>query len=153
MSEQNVGDLMNPNVVCLRPEMTVREAESLFSERRITGAPVVDESGQPVGVVSQHDLIRHQSGRATAGSTGRFYTDVEDYRDLASAPVDVSATPVSRLMTRDVLSVERDAPAAVAARRMRERRVHRLLVVHEGLLVGIVSSLDLLAAVGREQGD
>lgn len=148
MSKHSVGDLMNPDVVCLRPEMTVREAEALFGERRITGAPVVDEAGEPVGVVSQHDLIRHQSDRATAGSTGRFYTDVEDYRDLASAPVDVSATPVSRLMSRDLLSVERDAPAADAARRMRERRVHRLLVLHEGALVGIVSALDLLEAVG-----
>jgi len=147
MSGRSVGDLMNPNVVCVAPDTTVREAEKLFGERRITGAPVVDPAGQPVGVVSQHDLIRHQADRATAGGTGRFYSDVEDYRDLASAPVDVSGTPVSQVMSRELLTVERDASAAEAARRMRERRVHRLLVVHEGVLVGIVSSLDLLEAV------
>jgi len=149
MSERSVGDLMNPNVVCLEPDTTVREAEALFGERGISGAPVVDDSGQPVGVLSQHDLIRHQADRATAGDTGRFYSDVEEYRDLASAPVDLSTTPVSRLMSRELLTVERDAPVALAARRMRERRVHRLLVVHGGALVGIVSSLDLLGLVAE----
>jgi len=149
MSTQSVGDLMNPDVVCLAPDTTVREAEALFGERNISGAPVVDPAGRPVGVVSQHDLVRHQAERVTAGGTGRFYSDVEEYRDLASAPVDVSRTPVSRLMSRELLTVERDAPAADAARRMRERGVHRLLVVHESALVGIVSSLDLLAVVAE----
>ena len=43
-----VGDLMNPNVVCVRPEMTVRDAERLLGERRVTGAPVVDDAGPPM---------------------------------------------------------------------------------------------------------
>lgn len=145
--KRRVGDLMNPNVVCVRPDMSVRDVELLFGERRITGAPVVDEGGQPLGVVSQHDLIVHQAHRATAGSSGRFYTDVEDYRDLATAPVDVGTTLVSAVMSRDVLSVERDASVAEAARLMRGRRVHRLLVTNRGLLVGIVSALDLLEAI------
>lgn len=147
MSKHSVADLMNSEVVCLRPEMTVRQAEQLFDEKRIGGAPVVDDSGEPVGVVSQRDLIRHQAEPGTAGSTGRFYTDVEDYRDLESAPVDTSSTPVSQVMTPDVLCIERDADVADAARAMRHHRIHRLLVTQQGVLVGILSALDLLAAL------
>jgi CBS domain-containing protein len=149
---RSVGDLMNPNVVCVRPDMTVREAEQLLGERRVTGAPVVDEAGQPIGVISQHDLIVHQAERTTAGESGRFYTDVDDYRDIAGQPIDLSTTRISELMTQDVVSVERDASVAEAARLMRSRRIHRLLVTNQGLLVGIVSSLDLLEAVGEDEG-
>ena len=35
-----VGDVMNPGVVCTRPDMSLREVERLFTDRRITGAPV-----------------------------------------------------------------------------------------------------------------
>jgi len=148
---RRVCDVMNPNVVCVRPEMTVRQVEQLLGERRVTGAPVVDEAGQPIGVVSQHDLIVHQADRTTAGESGRFYTDVDDYRDIARVPIDRSTTPVSELMTRDIVGIERDASLAEAARLMRGRRIHRLLVTNRGVLVGIVSSLDLLEAV--EEGD
>jgi CBS domain-containing protein len=145
-----VADLMNPNVVCVRPDMTLRDAERLLGERRVTGAPVVDDAGQPIGVISQHDLIVHQAERTTAGASGRFYTDVDDYRDIAGQPIDVGTTRVSELMSEDVVSVERETSAAEAARLMQARRIHRLLVTNRGLLVGIVSSLDLLAAVADD---
>jgi CBS domain-containing protein len=130
--------------------MTVRDAERLLGERRVTGAPVVDDAGLPIGVISQHDLIVHQAERVTAGSSGRFYTDVDEYRDIAAQPVDLGATRVSELMSADVVSVEREASAAEAARLMQTRRIHRLLVTNRGLLIGIVSSLDLLAAIGDD---
>jgi CBS domain-containing protein len=148
MAARRIGELMTPNVVCVRPEMTVREVERLFGERRVTGAPVVDEAGQPIGVVSQHDLIVHQADRTTAGASGRFYTDVEEYRDIAELAIDPSTTPVAEVMSRDVVSIDRDAPVEEAARLMKARRIHRLLVTNRGILVGIVSSLDLLDAVG-----
>lgn len=142
-----VGDVMNPGVVCTRPEMSLREVERLFTDRRITGAPVVDEDGRPVGVVSQHDLVASQADPPSAADSGRFYTDVETYRDIARVPIDPSDLRVSRVMTPEVVSVDRETPIQEAARLMRERRVHRLLVTRQGVLVGIVTSIDLLAAL------
>lgn len=138
---------MNPDVVCLRPEMTVAEAQKLLSDRSVSGAPVVDGNGQPVGVVSQSDLVRHQARRVTAGESGRFYSDMEEYQDIAEIPVDRSKTPVGELMTQRVYSVSRDTGAAQAASIMRERRIHRLIVTDRGRLVGVVTSLDLLQVV------
>lgn len=138
---------MNPNVICLGPDMTLQEAEKILADRRVSGAPVVDDAGAPLGVVSLSDLVRHQSRRPTAGGSGRFYTDVEDYQDIADLPVDVSQTPVRELMSRDVYSVNRDTGVAQAASIMRSRRIHRLLVTDRGRLVGVVTSLDLLLVV------
>ncbi len=145
--DTRVGSFMNPNVVCARPDMTVREVERLLTQRHVTGCPVVDDTGKPVGVVSQFDLIAHEAPRRTAGSAGRFYSDVDDYQDIALVPVDASDTPISEIMSRSLVSIEREEPLREAARMMRDRRVHRLLVTHKGVLVGIVSSLDLLAAL------
>jgi CBS domain-containing protein len=147
---KTVGDVMNPSVTCAKLGMSVREVEALLAERRVTGAPVVDDDGRAVGVISQHDLILHAAGRTTAGESGRFQTDVDDYRDLAQLAVDLSDEPVEKLMTTDVITIGRDDSVAKAAREMRERRVHRLLVTHRGTLVGIVSSIDLLQAITEE---
>jgi CBS domain-containing protein len=142
-----VGDLMSPPSICLRADTPVHEAERRLSEGRVTGAPVVDDDGRAVGVLSQHDLMRHESSRSSAGDAGHFYTDVEEYRDLAATRVDRSATKVAELMTRDVVAVDRATSARDAAALLRERRIHRLLVTETGVLVGVVTSLDLLAAL------
>jgi len=142
-----VGKLMSPPSLCLSPETSVRDAERRLGESRVTGAPVVDESGHAVGVISQHDLIVHLAGMTTSGEAGHFFTDVDDYRELAAVPADRSVTPVSEIMTRDVVCVDRSTSVVEAAVLMRSKRIHRLLVTDSGVLVGLVSSLDLLAAV------
>jgi CBS domain-containing protein len=144
---RKVSELMNPDVVCLRPEMTVAEAQKLLADRSVSGAPVVDASGQPIGVISQSDLVRRQAHRVTAEQSGRFYSDVEEYQDIKELSVDQSQTSISELMSARVYSVTRDTGVAAAASIMRERHIHRLLVTERGRLVGVVTSLDLLMVV------
>jgi len=144
---RTVSELMNPDVVCFGPDATVREAEQTLVKRGVSGAPVVDAGGRPIGVISQRDLVRHLSERATAGASGRFYSDVEDYQEIAELKVDRSSTPVSELMSSEVYSVTRETGVAVAANIMRERRIHRLIVTDRGRLIGVVTSLDLLRIV------
>jgi len=147
MSQRSISELMNPDVVSARPEMTVAEVRNLLASRGISGAPVVDDSGRILGVVSQSDLVRQSEQRTTVGESGRFFTDVNEYRDLANLPRDLSDLPVESLMSKEVCSVPRDSSAAMGAKLMRERKVHRLLVTDQGVLVGVVTSLDLLRVV------
>jgi CBS domain-containing protein len=147
MLKRRVSDLMNPDVVCASPDMTAGEVETLLALRGVSGAPVVDGDGRILGVVSQNDLIRHVSTPATVEETGRFHTDVDEYRDLGSLQADHSETPITEIMTEHAYTVGREASAAVAANIMRERRIHRLLVVEKGRLVGVVTSLDLMRIV------
>lgn len=141
---RSVADLMNPDVFCLAPGTTLREAREQLAKRRLSGAPVVDASGHPIGVVSQTDLVRHAAQPATAGASGRFYSDVEEYQDIAELPIDDSDDAVETVMARHVYTVTRDTGIAVAASVMRERKVHRLIVTDRGIVVGIVTALDLL---------
>ena len=83
----------------------------------------------------------------TVAQAGQFFSSVEDYADLGATPAAPSSQHVSDVLTPRVYSVNRDTGVAVAANIMRERRIHRLLVIDKGVLVGIVSSLDLLRVV------
>ncbi len=147
MAKRRVSELMNPNVVCARPEMTVAEAAKLLAVRGVSGAPVVDEQGRILGVVSQNDLVRHSTKQVSAEESGRFYSDDELFEDLADVPVDVSDTPVEEVMSRRVYTVSRDTSVAVAANIMRERHIHRLIVSERTRVVGVITSLDLLRVV------
>lgn len=147
LSRRRVYELMNPDVVCARPGMTAGEVARLLAERRVGGAPVVNERGRILGIVTQSDLARYLSQRVALEQTGSFYSDLEEYQDLGHLRADRSRTPVEDLMQRRVYKVDRDASVAMAANIMRERRVHRLLVTDRGLLVGVISALDLLRVV------
>lgn len=127
--------------------MTVGEVGELLASRGISGAPVVDDAGRILGVVSQSDLVRYTNQRKTVGESGRFFSDVEEYRELANLPRGALDTPIEEVMTQRVYTVTRDSSVAVSANIMRERNIHRLLVTDGGVLVGVVTSLDLLRIV------
>jgi CBS domain-containing protein len=138
---------MNPDVVSLRPEQSIVEAQQLLASKSVSGAPVVDASGRVLGVVSQNDLVRKATHPDTAEKAGQFFTSIEDYAELGDTPVPPSSQTVGEVMSRRVFSVSRDTGVAVAANIMRERHIHRLLVTDRGVLVGVLSSLDLLRVV------
>jgi len=144
---RRVFELMNPDVVSLRPEHTIAEAQKILAARSVSGAPVVDGAGRVVGVVSQNDLVRTASNPDTAEHAGQFFSSVEDYSDIGETLVPAGSMRVADVMSKRVYSVTRDTGVAVAANIMRERRIHRLLVTDRGVLVGVISSLDLLRVV------
>jgi CBS domain-containing protein len=149
-SRRRVGELMNPDVVVLRPDMTLPEAQEVLSQRSVSGAPVVDDAGRVVGVVSQNDLVRSAAHAPSAERKGVFYTSDEDLEDLGETPVPASSILVRDVMSRRIYQVARDTGVAVAANVMRERRIHRLLVTDRGVLVGVVTALDLLRVVEEQ---
>ncbi len=76
---------------------------------------------------------------------------MEEYQDLAQVPIEHHNQPVEEAMTREVLTVTPDTDVWEAARLLREHRVHRLLVVEDSKLVGLVSALDLLGALEPDE--
>jgi CBS domain-containing protein len=150
------ADLMTPNPASLSQGATAREAAAFLTGRGISAAPVISESGAPVGVLSQTDLVIH--GRESAAARANAQAGAEDFTEFAEVPCEprgfwedvaeerVDDTSVVRdLMTPTVFTVRLDAPAAQVVEDMLALRVHRLFVVDEdGVLVGVVSATDVL---------
>ena len=59
--ELTARDIMSVDPICVRPHTTIRELARTFEEHEISGAPVIDQSGKVVGVVTKTDLIRRCS--------------------------------------------------------------------------------------------
>jgi len=114
-----VHQLMTESVVTVGRTSSVEEVRRLLEEHRIGAVPVVDQIGQPVGIVSSTDLIQHAD----------------------------PGLPIERIMTDRVYTVPKNGDASVAARVMRSQNVHRVVVTHEKKVVGVLSAFDLLTLV------
>ena len=116
---------MEKDVITIAPEAPITEVQRLFVDDEIHGAPVVDDNGRVLGVISTQDVLR----------IGQEYADKLD--DLTAADA----------MTKDIVAAAPNATAAELATLMTQQRVHRILIVEDRALVGIVTSFDLLRAL------
>jgi CBS domain-containing protein len=155
-----VRDVMRRDLVSVPPALPLPELEEVLLRHGIGGAPVVDE-GEVVGVVSRSDLLKHrQVEQSQAEAVSDYFLDPSDGRAARGADPVAEAVAarwpqatVGEVMTRELVSVRPDAPLADAARTMLERRVHRVLVMESGALVGLVSSLDLIRLFAEGRAD
>ena len=118
-------DVMNPDVLSLRADMTVREAAVFLTGHQIAGAPVLDAKGQLEGVLSLTDLAENED-------------EVDDVQ-------------VREIMTPTVYTVPDDEPVPRMARAMIAGRIHRLFVTRGQRVVGIVTPLDLLRLLAEDE--
>lgn len=155
---KTAADLMNRDVLTVRADATLEELAAFLEAHDIGGAPVVDDEGKAVGVVSVKDLAlaaAEKSSLATdAGQQpGYFVHGWEDRltrREFQHFQVADGNRTVGEVMTDQIWAVEEDTPVQEVARTMLQGHVHRLLVVRGEELVGIVSSSDLLALLAED---
>ncbi len=142
---KKVAELMKKEIISLKEEMTLREAGSLFKQHKISGAPVLSKNGRVLGILSQADIVREASGIA-----------LEDYfseGELVSAegaiePLDrLDKCLVGDVLHEDPITIHSAATIVEAAELMRKNSVHRLLVLDDGVLQGLITAFDLLAEV------
>ena len=135
-----VKDLMNPDVVTVPNDLPLAEVADLFKERCISGAPVVDETGTVLGVVSQTDLmLANRAG--VAAEVSSFHVEPEG---LGVTAVEVQSASAESVMTPGAIAIDEKTTVAEAAKAMLERHIHRVLVTRDGKLAGIITTMDLL---------
>jgi len=129
-----------------------------LTDKMISGAPVVDDQGSLVGVVSAMDIVRY-FGHEEKGLTSDFNThpefylrgwdEVVDGDEMRQFHIEEYDEPawVSEIMTPVVFEVSEDATLAEIAAMMVRGRIHRVIVTRDRRVVGIVTSLDMLKAV------
>jgi CBS domain-containing protein len=139
-------DVMTPSVICAQPDMTVQEAAKRLVENRISGMPVVDESGALVGIVSEGDLLhRVETGTETRRSS--WLELFSSTRNLAGTFVKEHGRLVSDVMSSEVIAIDEKTPVGDIAELMEKRRIKRVPVLRDGKLVGIVSRANLIRAL------
>jgi CBS domain-containing protein len=151
---KTAADVMQRSVVVLGPEASLLDAHRLFVEEEIHGAPVVDDEGLVIGVVTSTDLLRavseeHESAGFASDPVFRegrefgppIWTVPEDFQDR------LANRRVGEVMTEGAWTVEETTRASAVAELLCRERIHRVWVVKEGRVVGVVSTLDLLPLV------
>lgn len=148
-------DVMHADVLTVTADTPLSEVERMLAENRVSGLPVTDEKGVILGVLSIRDLIDRysQDPDARPRRGGGFYrvddTDLDDdVVETFNLPEEAEEV-AGDVMTRQVHSVPADLPLRDVAARMVKLQIHRLLVEEEQRTVGIVSTMDLLAAIAR----
>lgn len=137
MEAVSVSEVMNPSVISVSEEAPLSEVIRLLGEHSISGLVVVDHSGQMVGIISQSDLVRS-------------WREGSDYATVMNSPV-------SRYMTRDVISCAPHRPLSYAMELLNSHGIHRLVVCepHYGgrfvtdrmMPVGILTQTDIVRAL------
>jgi CBS-domain-containing membrane protein len=152
---RTAADLMSGDVVMIPCEMSLRTAARCLARARISGAPVVDAAGRCVGVLSATDFISWAGAPGAGGERAVRRRAAETPCSCSDWQLlDVEALPedsVGRFMTPDVVTVGPGATVGELARDMINARVHRVIVVdRDRRPVGVVSSMDIVAAVAAE---
>lgn len=148
-------DLMTDRVLTVPADWSLQELAAFLTEHAISGAPVVSDYGGAIGVVSTHDIARHDS-EVTDDDDADDTDEPPAYYLGTSAPAAPEAltplaaseeTTVRDIMVPTVFTVDANASIHDVADRMVRGHLHRLLVVNPGTrrdIVGIVSAIDLL---------
>lgn len=110
-------DIMTKQVITVTPTTTTKELAKILTQNRISGAPVADDSGKILGVVSQADLIA-KKGRQ-----------------------------VKSIMSNKVISITEETPVEEIASLMTTHRIKRLPVLRGDNVIGIVSRADIVGAI------
>src|SRR5262249_34574070 len=117
------ADLMTENPVSIRAEASVMEAVALLTDRGFSAAPVIDEAGRPIGVVSRADILVHdrEFHRVLATPEGRSMPEGFGVEDC-------DRTIVGDIMTPGVFAVSPTTPVDHVVQQMLSLHVHQLFV-------------------------
>jgi len=145
---------MTTDVKTVSPETEITQAAKLLLSERINGVPVVNQTGELVGILCQSDLIAQQKSIPIPS----LFTLLDGYIPLTllnrldKEVEKIAATKVENAMTPDPITVDLDTDIEKVASLMVEKNYHTLPVVDGGNLVGIVGKEDVLRTLLSETG-
>jgi CBS domain-containing protein len=125
----SISTIMSTNIVCVRESLSLDALARLFLDRGISGVPVLNADGIPIGVVSKTDLVVDE----TLGQTPRV--------------------TVADIMMPLALTLGEEATISQASALMAVENIHRIPVVSQsGKIIGILSTLDILRWLAQQDG-
>ena len=131
MKIESILATKSSNVITVRPDLSLREAVDLMAEHNIGALIVVDEAGQPIGIISERDIIR-EAARTEA----------------------VFDLTVSRVMTKELITASPEDDLETVLQTMTARHFRHLPIMDREQLIGVLSIRDVVKAqLDKWQGE
>ncbi len=146
------SDIMTRNVVTVKPDTSIEELAGLLVKNQISGVPVVDESGNLYGIVTENDLISRNK-RLHIPTVVTFLDAaiyLESSKKFEQEVKRITASKVRDICSRTVVTITEETALVDIATLMAEKNVHLLPVVKNGKVTGIVGKRDVVKAVAQQ---
>lgn len=145
-------DIMTKKVITVTPNTSLKRLAAILVKRKISGVPVVDDSGKLYGMVTENDLIT-QNQRLHIPTVVSFLGAaiyLESSKKFEQEVKRLTATKVREICIRKVVTISEDVSVVDIATIMTEKKVQLLPVVKAGKVIGIVGKRDMVKAVARQ---
>jgi CBS-domain-containing membrane protein len=140
------ADVMVSNVITVGVNTTIGDTAAILLNNHISGAPVVDEKGGLVGIVSEGDLMRRPE-IGTARRRSWWLELISTKWASANEYIKSHSRKVADVMTRDVITAKPDTPLGDIAALLERNRIKRVPIIEGSKLVGLVSRANILQAL------
>ena len=141
-----VRDIMTNELITVTQDMDIAGAAKILLDNRINGVPVVDDSGQLVGILCQSDLITQQK-KLPVPTLFTFLDGLirlTSMKQLEKQVGKIAALTVSEAMTPNPVTVRPDTSLETVAALMVDSNFHTLPVIEDSNLVGVIGKVDVL---------
>jgi len=147
-----VGQIMNRNVVSVKPDTKVAEIAKKLIQYNLTGVPVIDDKDEIVGIVTEFDLIRRKGVVDIPAYINILdsFLYLEDLAEVEEELRKMIGATAKEVMTKEVVTIDPDADISELAELLEDKHMNPVPVVKNGKLVGIVSRADIVRLLARE---
>jgi CBS domain-containing protein len=155
VQQRVAADIMQRDMLTVAPNDTLRDALALMTENHVTGLPVMDGKSRCIGLITASDILgfeeEHAEESTDDGMLQHFNPEISRWESVpisAFGLEEFGDVRVEEVMTRDLISVDRNTPLKKVARKMLDNDVHRVLVMDDKFnLYGIISSFDFVRVI------
>jgi len=146
---QTAKDIMTTNVITVRKDTSVKELAEILWKNKISGAPVLDENGDLVSVVTESDLIdqRKKVHIPTMISILDSVIFLESSKKTEKEIKKMAGNTVQDICTTELTAVSEDTALEEIATIMSEKRLHTLPVLRDGKLIGVIGKSDIIRSM------
>lgn len=142
-------DIMTKDVITVKPETVIEDLARILMEHKISGAPVVNDEGELIGIVTENDLI-NQNKRLHIPTVMRLFDAfvvLESPGKMEREIRKMTGRTVNDIYIKSVATVGPETDVEEIATIMSEKKVHLIPVVQDKKILGIIGKADLIKAI------
>lgn len=158
LSQIRLSDVMSKNLLTVSGVWSVKRLSKFLLDENISGAPVVNADDVLVGVVTHSDIVRFESSEPTEEQIKKL---IVDFSGQVNGEVDQAEVTriqhsahdyckVDTIMTPHVVAIDINNNLEDAHNLVLDKKVHRIFVTENGLLVGVLTAMDILKALSKK---